>query len=188
MNHMYKWSIWGTSLCDLSAGLSKLRIYISNISFNRLVSACLKRLLTSLHCFVFLLIFSSSTSNLVVSLGRQTQEGSNPNAVSRSVSRIINHPDYNPSTNDNDISLLRLSSPVTFNSFILPVCLAASDSNFNAGVDTWVTGWGTIGSGGGSHVVFRDSVTIIVARAAFSQTHECIWVSDIICTITHHIT
>uniref|UniRef100_A0A671XJ82 Zgc:100868 n=1 Tax=Sparus aurata TaxID=8175 RepID=A0A671XJ82_SPAAU len=81
------------------------------------------------------------------SLGRQSQEGLNPNAVSRTVAQIINHPNYNPSTFDNDISLLRLSSTVEFNNFIRPVCLAASDSTFFNGTDSWVTGWGTIGSG-----------------------------------------
>ncbi|XP_044187046.1 uncharacterized protein LOC122966781 [Thunnus albacares] len=98
--------------------------------------------LTAAHCFS-----STSTAGLAVVLGLQSQEGSNPNAVSRTVSQIINHPSYNPSTNDNDISLLKLSSPVTFSDFIVPVCLAASDSTFNDGVDTWITGWGTIGSG-----------------------------------------
>uniref|UniRef100_A0A671XJC2 Zgc:100868 n=1 Tax=Sparus aurata TaxID=8175 RepID=A0A671XJC2_SPAAU len=98
--------------------------------------------LSAAHCFQ-----SIGTSGLVVSLGRQSQEGSNPNAVSRTVAQIINHPNYNPSTSDNDISLLRLSSPVTFNNFIRPVCLAASDSTFFNGTDSWVTGWGTIGFG-----------------------------------------
>uniref|UniRef100_A0A3Q2WPF4 Serine protease 27-like n=1 Tax=Haplochromis burtoni TaxID=8153 RepID=A0A3Q2WPF4_HAPBU len=78
--------------------------------------------------------------------------GSNPNAVSRTVTQIIKHPNYNSGTNDNDICLLRLSSPVTFNNYISPVCLAASDSIFYSGVNSWVTGWGDIGSGGGSLV------------------------------------
>ncbi|XP_067426898.1 prostasin-like [Thunnus thynnus] len=98
--------------------------------------------LTAAHCFE-----STSTAGLAVLLGLQTQEGSNLNAVSRTVSQIINHPNYNNVTSDNDISLLRLSSTVTFNNFILPACLAASDSTFDAGVNTWITGWGTIGSG-----------------------------------------
>lgn len=89
-----------------------------------------------------------STRGLVVFLGRQSQEGSNPNEESRQVSQIVNHPDYNSSTNDNDISLLKLRSPVTFTDYIRPVCLAAAGSTFFTGTDTWVTGWGTIGSGG----------------------------------------
>ncbi|KAM9843848.1 polyserase-2 [Aulostomus maculatus] len=98
--------------------------------------------MTAAHCFQ-----SPSTNGLVVSLGRQTQEGFNPNEVSRGVSQIINHPQYNPETFDNDISLLKLSLPVEFNDYIRPVCLAASESTFFTGTDAWITGWGTIGSG-----------------------------------------
>ncbi|XP_074552485.1 polyserase-2 [Halichoeres trimaculatus] len=98
--------------------------------------------LSAAHCFD-----STSTNNLLVYLGRQSQEGSNPNEVSREVTRIIRHPDYDSGTNDNDIALLRLSSAVSFTNYILPVCVAAPDSTFFAGVDSWVTGWGNIGEG-----------------------------------------
>uniref|UniRef100_A0A3Q2WN86 Serine protease 27-like n=1 Tax=Haplochromis burtoni TaxID=8153 RepID=A0A3Q2WN86_HAPBU len=102
--------------------------------------------LTAAHCF------PTTPTGLTVNLGRQSLRGSNPNAVSRTVTQIIKHPNYNSGTNDNDICLLRLSSPVTFNNYISPVCLAASDSIFYSGVNSWVTGWGDIGSGGGSLV------------------------------------
>ncbi|XP_031417422.1 testisin-like [Clupea harengus] len=78
---------------------------------------------------------------------RQTQQSSNPNEVSRSVDRIVLRPNYDNKTNDNDIAMLRLSSPVQFTNFIRPVCLAASGSVFNNGTDSWVTGWGSIGEG-----------------------------------------
>ncbi|XP_034062125.1 serine protease 27-like isoform X3 [Gymnodraco acuticeps] len=93
--------------------------------------------LTAAHCFQ-----SPGTSNLKVYLGRQNQEGANPNEVSRTVTQIINHPDYKG--NDNDICLLKLSSPVSFTNYIAPVCLAASTSTFFSGTDSWVTGWGDI--------------------------------------------
>uniref|UniRef100_A0A3B3HAJ2 Peptidase S1 domain-containing protein n=1 Tax=Oryzias latipes TaxID=8090 RepID=A0A3B3HAJ2_ORYLA len=53
-----------------------------------------------------------------------------PNSVSRTVSRIIVHPNYDKLTQDNDISLVEMTSPVTFNDYISPVCLAAKGSNF----------------------------------------------------------
>ncbi|XP_047427049.1 transmembrane protease serine 9-like isoform X2 [Mugil cephalus] len=98
--------------------------------------------LSAAHC-----VPSSSTSDLVVYLGRQSQDGLNPNEVSRTVTRIINHPSYNNITSDNDITLLQLSSPVTFTNYISPVCLAATNSTFYAGVNSWVTGWGNIRDG-----------------------------------------
>ncbi|XP_021429762.1 transmembrane protease serine 9 isoform X2 [Oncorhynchus mykiss] len=98
--------------------------------------------LTAAHCFS-----SPSTSNLVVYVGRQNQKGSNPNEVNRGVTQIMSHPNYTRSTNDNDMCLLKLSSPVTFTNYIRPVCLAAPGSSFHAGTTSWVTGWGTIRSG-----------------------------------------
>lgn len=97
--------------------------------------------LTAAHCFP-----STSTSGLIVYLGRDTQQLSNPNEVSRSVSQIITNPNYDSTTSDNDMCLLKLSSSVSFTNYIRPVCLAASGSTFNSGTTCWVTGWGTIGS------------------------------------------
>ncbi|XP_024278414.2 transmembrane protease serine 9 isoform X1 [Oncorhynchus tshawytscha] len=107
--------------------------------------------LTAAHCFP-----SISTSNLVVYLGRQSQQDSNPNEVSRTVTQIICHPNYISSTSDNDICLLKLSSSVTFTNYIRPVCLAAQGSSFYAGTTSWVTGWGTLSSGGSQPQVLQE--------------------------------
>ncbi|XP_030592371.1 transmembrane protease serine 9-like isoform X1 [Archocentrus centrarchus] len=98
--------------------------------------------LCAAHCFQ-----SYTASDVTVYLGLQSLQGSNTNKVSRSVSQVIIHPNYNSDTDDNDISLLKLSSSVTFTNYIRPVCLAASNSTFYSGSNTWVTGWGTIASG-----------------------------------------
>uniref|UniRef100_A0A3P9HP47 Peptidase S1 domain-containing protein n=1 Tax=Oryzias latipes TaxID=8090 RepID=A0A3P9HP47_ORYLA len=67
---------------------------------------------------------------------------------SLSVSKIIVHPNYDSRTNNNDLTLLKLASPVTFNDYIRPVCLAAAGSDFPGGTSSWVTGFGTLSSGG----------------------------------------
>uniref|UniRef100_A0A3Q2Q1E7 Peptidase S1 domain-containing protein n=1 Tax=Fundulus heteroclitus TaxID=8078 RepID=A0A3Q2Q1E7_FUNHE len=97
--------------------------------------------LTAAHC-----VPGGNPSDIRVYLGRQSQQGSNPNEVLRTVEQIIVHPEYNGDTNDNDIALMKLSSAVNFSAYISPVCLAASDSTFYSGVDSWVTGWGNVGS------------------------------------------
>ncbi|KAM9780413.1 serine protease 33-like [Neosynchiropus ocellatus] len=96
-------------------------------------------ILTAAHCFS-----DTSTSGLTVYMGRLTQNGVNNNEVSSSVTQVINHENYNSATFDNDISLLQLSSSVTFTDQIKPVCLASQGSNIPGGTACWVTGWGKI--------------------------------------------
>ncbi|KAM9457472.1 polyserase-2-like [Clarias gariepinus] len=90
--------------------------------------------------------FSYTYDQVTVKLGLYSLVGSNPNSVSSSLIKAIKHPNYNSQTNDNDLSLLQLSSTVSFNNYITPVCLAATGSTFNNGTLIWVTGWGNIGS------------------------------------------
>ncbi|KAF3699722.1 Transmembrane protease serine 9 [Channa argus] len=98
--------------------------------------------LTAAHCFQ-----SFTLSSVTVHLGLQTLVGSSSNGQSLAISQVIINPNYNYSTKDNDICLLKLASPVTFTNYIQPVCLAASGSTFYNGTDSWVTGWGNIASG-----------------------------------------
>ncbi|XP_015241266.1 PREDICTED: transmembrane protease serine 9-like, partial [Cyprinodon variegatus] len=98
--------------------------------------------LTAAHCVQG---WDTVPSLVTVYLGRQRQEESNPNEVVRKATQITIHPNFSYSTADNDIALIRLSGPVNFTSYISPVCLAASDSTFYSGVESWVTGWGNIG-------------------------------------------
>lgn len=82
-------------------------------------------------------------------LGRETQSTSvanaNTNEVSVGVQSIIVHPKYNDSLSNNDISLMKLSQPVTFTPYIRPVCLASKGSVFHNATTCWATGWGNIG-------------------------------------------
>ncbi|KAG5832014.1 hypothetical protein ANANG_G00286620 [Anguilla anguilla] len=103
-----------------------------------------KWVLSAAHCFRS----DSNPADWLVYVGRQVQSGTNPNEQSRTVTRIIRHPNYNSVTNDNDMALLELSSTVGFSNYILPVCLAADSSTFYNGTDSWVTGFGTLSEGG----------------------------------------
>ena len=63
------------------------------------------------------------------------------------IDRIIKHPDYDASSNhDYDVALLKLKNPIQYNSHVRPVCLAKTD--FDAGTNCYVTGWGHTSEGG----------------------------------------
>ncbi|XP_068193691.1 prostasin-like [Antennarius striatus] len=96
--------------------------------------------LTAAHCVEF----GFPVTAYDIFLGRHIQNGSNPNEVMMTPSKIIMHPQYNPKTFDNDVALIQLSGPVTFTDFIRPVCLAAAGSEYKDGQECWVTGWGNI--------------------------------------------
>lgn len=67
----------------------------------------------------------------------------------RKVAQIVQHPQFDKPTVNNDIALLKLDSPVTFSTAVSPVCLpfrhASKDFNKEVGI---ITGWGTTTYGG----------------------------------------
>ncbi|CAL8271504.1 unnamed protein product [Lota lota] len=133
--------------------------------------------LTAAHCFP-----TNDTTNLKVILGRQTQGGPNPNEVSRTVTKITCHPDYNSGTSDNDMCLLKLSSSVSFTDYIMPVCLAAEGSTFNTGTISWVTGWGTTASGGSvANILQEVDVPIVGNRQCNCNYGEGSITNNMIC-------
>ncbi|KAL2098743.1 hypothetical protein ACEWY4_005223 [Coilia grayii] len=101
-------------------------------------------ILTAAHCFSRLV---SDATKYSVRLGVGNLDVSSPNEFHRTLTRIILHPEYSSFVGDNDIALLKMSTPVTFSDYIRPVCLADSNSVFNNGTESWVTGWGNIGEG-----------------------------------------
>ncbi|MEQ2166480.1 hypothetical protein GOODEAATRI_028629 [Goodea atripinnis] len=83
-----------------------------------------------------------TVSDWTLYLGRETQAGPNANEVSRSVSQVIVHPNFNNTLLNNDIALMELRSVVLFTDFIRPICLAGSGSQFFNATSCWSTGWG----------------------------------------------
>lgn len=88
--------------------------------------------------------------------GRETQAGPNINEVSRSVSQIIVHPNYNNTLYNNDLALMRILTPVTFTNYIRPICLASSSSQFFNATLCWATGWGKTSKNGEDFTLVLD--------------------------------
>lgn len=55
---------------------------------------------------------------------------------------MFTHPRWNPSTINNDISLIKLASPVRLSDSVSPVCLAETSDVFNPGMTCVTSGWG----------------------------------------------
>ncbi|KAK9513611.1 hypothetical protein VZT92_027130 [Zoarces viviparus] len=93
---------------------------------------------TAAHCRV------SSRSHRVI-LGEHDRQSNVEQIQVKSIYRAITHPYYNAQNFNNDITLLKLSSPVQMSSRVSPVCLASSSSNIPAGTTCVTTGWGKTG-------------------------------------------
>ena len=86
------------------------------------------------------------------------------------------HPDYNSGTVDNDFSILRLCSPVTFSRHISTACLPSSSSMAVENVQAVASGWGTLSSGGSlSNSLQEVSLTTMSNSACISQTSYAWW-------------
>nr|XP_015194994.1 PREDICTED: testisin-like [Lepisosteus oculatus] len=126
-----------------------------------------KWVLTAAICF-----YKSSTaaSQWTVYLGRLTQLGSNPHEVSRGVRKIILYPFGSYIYYDN-IALVKLSSPVTFNDYIQPICLADTRSSFQTGTSCWVTGWGNMT---GRRTALSGNKTLQQAQLPVIESTDCV--------------
>jgi secreted trypsin-like serine protease len=96
-----------------------------------------------------------------------------------SLSRVIVHPAYNPSTSENDIALLELSTPLILSSAqrtaaIAPFTPADSAAGLDApGTASTITGWGTTSEGGFISNVLKIATVPVMsdeeARAAYGD-------------------
>lgn len=65
----------------------------------------------------------------------------------RAVAQFIKHPSYSADEHSSgDIALVQLASPISFNDYMLPVCLPKPGDPLDPGTMCWVTGWGHIGT------------------------------------------
>ena len=66
------------------------------------------------------------------------------------VKSIVNHPDYDDSTTNNDFAMLKLKTAVDYcaHPHIRPICLPTDTTQKFVGVEAILTGWGRTWPGG----------------------------------------
>lgn len=127
--------------------------------------------LTAAHCIEDATGNTISPGNITVRAGSLQKDSG---GVVAGVSRVIKHHAYESATTDNDIALLRLSSPLPLSSTIRPIApLSASQEQQLAATTTLatVTGWGTTGPGGSvSAVLMQAQVPLISSSDCANQS------------------
>ena len=89
-----------------------------------------------------------------------------------SVTDVIVHPAYNPVTNDSDLALLKLSTPIQLGSAARPVTLLTSpadDALAAPGTPATATGWGLTSTSGPNAMILQEVAVPIVANSVCSQ-------------------
>lgn len=111
--------------------------------------------LTAAHCWtdgegnVFI-----PTDELVV-LGEYNLTEDSGNEQPIGISEVFVHPDFNVDTFENDVALMKLTTPATLDSYAQLIDLVASYDLIPNNQDSIITGWGTTNYGGSPSNILR---------------------------------
>jgi len=135
-------------------------------------------IVSAAHCFYDTGVTAAMT---MVSLGDDDLSTvSETSSVSRSISTITLHPSYNSKTQNNDISILRMSTPVTFTDNIRPICLPPKTFNPQGKTGT-VAGWGTTSENGASSTKLLEVSLPVIPQSTCTAEYGSGITSNMFC-------
>jgi len=111
--------------------------------------------LTAAHCL-------AGESSINVVAGKYARSSNSGNEQSVWSSKLVMHPQYSSSGYSKDFGLIRLQSPMQMNSCVGTVALPETD--VEAGTSCWITGWGTLSSGGGTPSVLQEAQVNVISN------------------------
>ncbi|KAF3429734.1 hypothetical protein E2986_06369, partial [Frieseomelitta varia] len=110
-----------------------------------------RHVLTAAHC-----VYTLKPREIKVRLGEYDfEESEETRALDFTITEIRVHRDYDLTTYENDIAILKMYRPTIFDSYIWPVCLPPIGQTFEH-KDAIVTGWGTQYYGGPASTILME--------------------------------
>jgi len=111
-------------------------------------------IVTAAHCAV------ASVSGYQIVAGEHNLSQNEGSEQTRSVSSITRHPNYNSNTLANDIAVMRVNSPFTFNANVQPANIP--NAGFTPATNVVAAGWGTLTEGGSlPNVLMKVTVPMV---------------------------
>lgn len=118
--------------------------------------------LTAAHCI--------DGSDVNVIAGEWDTNKKSNNEQHRWASKQVVHNKYDDSTMDNDFALLKLESPMTMNSCVGTVCLPEEGNDVEPGTLCWISGWGTLSSGGNQPRYLQEAAVSVLSNRQCKNT------------------
>uniref|UniRef100_UPI00358E5AB0 coagulation factor X-like isoform X1 n=1 Tax=Myxine glutinosa TaxID=7769 RepID=UPI00358E5AB0 len=127
--------------------------------------------LTAAHCVLH-------TPRITVRIGEHDLRRSEGWEQQVTVRRSIRHPDFDPDTYDNDITLLRLAKPIKLNFHAIPACLpdtTLAQHLLAPGKKGVISGWGRLAENrGGSPILQRVELPAVRSDLCKASTRNLI--------------
>jgi len=121
--------------------------------------------LTAAHC-----LSGENNNGIYVVAGEYNlRKSSGKEQVIRSKA-LHSHPSYNSQTMRNDVGLIHLSAPMELNDCVGTVCLPGDGADVSPGAECWITGWGTLQSGGSSPKKLQEAKVTVLSNKACKKT------------------
>lgn len=112
--------------------------------------------LTAAHCV--------QRPNFLVKAGDYDTSKLSGNEQVREAIQVIRHPQYDSRKLNQDYAMVRLNEPIVYNDCAGSVCMPEEGADIAPGSKCWITGWGTLKSGGTSPDQLQEAEVSIISN------------------------